>query len=317
MTKKLSIIVVNYGTPDLIVNFLKSAMNSADSGIIHEVIIVDNGYSRKRDSRKIVNSSLFPFKIIFVQNPKSSYASGVNQGAALASEETLVISNSDIEWLPEFSIQPLLDYLWRNSRIGVVGPQLVYPNNTWQLSYKCYPSIKEALISLIMFDSLWHGITRLAFRYGWLSKRPKMVDYISGAFMVVRRSCFEKLKGFNEHYFFYGEDADFCWRAYQHGWKVAFIPTVYIMHVGGASSTLKAFKKYTIQLLKAKQKFIKEHFSCRKAIWYIWLTKVAFLERVIFYSFVTILTRSSNWKNRVRQAKDCYEAAKRIQGAKE
>ncbi|MCL0085115.1 glycosyltransferase [Thermodesulfovibrionales bacterium] len=312
MSKKLSIIVVNYGKSDLLLNFLNSVRQSSDSTLIHEIIVVDNGYPHKGDSRDVVDTSSFPFKIKFVQNPKTSYSSGVNQGATLASGDTLVIANNDIEWLPGFSIQPLVEHLWQEPCIGIVGPQLVYPGGTLQRSYGRFPSLKWALISLTMLDSLWHGIIAWAFRHGWLPKRPKMVGYVSGAFMVVRRSCFEELGGFNEDYSFYGEDTDFCWRAHRHEWKVVLVPTVHAIHIGGASSTLEALKDYTVQLLKAKQKFVKEHLGYRRAIWYNWLMKVAFLERAILYSFAASLIRSSNWRSRAQQAKDRYDAVKGI-----
>ena len=312
IAKKLSIIVVNYGISELLLNFLNSIQNSSDSTLVQEVIIVDNGYPFKGDSRDVIDISSFSFKIKFVQNPESSYASGVNRGVALASQETLVISNNDIEWLPGVSIQPLVDYLWRESRVGIVGPQLVYPDSSWQRSYERFSSLKCALISLTMLDSLWHGIIAWAFRHDWLSRQPRIVDYVKGAFMVVRRSCFEELGGFNEDYPFYGEDSDFCWRAHQRGWKVVFIPSIHIAHIGGASSTLKALKDYTAQFFRAKQQFAEEHLGHRRAILYRWLMKAVFLERAICYGFVASLIRSTNWRKRAQQAKARHEAVKGI-----
>ena len=211
----LSVIVINYGTPELVLNFLNSIRNSSDSVLVREVIIVDNGYPDKGDSRKFIINSSFPFKVKFAQNPDTSYTSGVNRGVALASTDTIIIANSDVELIPQFSLKPLAKKLWQDSHIGITGPQLVYPDGRWQRSYGRFPSVWEAFISLTMLDSLWRGIIMWAFHCNCLLKCPKAVEYIDGAFMVVRRSCFEKLSGFDESYYFYGEDADFCWRAWR------------------------------------------------------------------------------------------------------
>lgn len=310
MTEQLSVIVVNYSTPELLLNFLYSVRNSADSALVHDVIIVDNGYPEKGDSREVIDTSSFAFKIKFVQNPESSYASGANRGATVALGKFLIIANSDIELLPNSSIQPLINYLQREPRVGVVGPQLVYPDGTWQRSYERFPSFKEALISLAMLDSLWHGIMMWASRKNWWPKHPKMVDYIDGAFMVVRRSCFEEVGGFNEDYSFYGEDADFCWRARRAGWKVVFSPSVQVMHIRGASSTADALGDYTVRLFKAKQKFISKHFGPRRAWWYGQISKLALRERAVFYSLVAKFRRSQKWQQRKAHAKARWSAVR-------
>jgi len=310
-TKRSSIIVINYGRCDLLANFLNSICNSSDLRLVNEVIIVDNGYPQKGDSRDVINSSTFPFKIQFVQNAESSYASGVNRGAALATGEILIISNNDVELLPGCSIQPMLDYLQENPRVGVVGPQLIYPDGSWQRSYGQFPSLREVIISLMMLDSICNGIRKLLFRYNWLGRRPKKVDYY-GAFMVVRRSCFEDLGGFNEGYSFYGEDADFCWRAWGKGWKVIFIPGARVMHLRGASSAVEVLEDYTTRLLIAKQHFVKYHFGVRKSNWYLRLMRIVLLERYMLYSLVGKLVRLPTWEQRAFEAHIRYVAARRV-----
>jgi len=312
-TKRSSIIVINYGRCDLVANFLNSICNSSDLRLVNEVIIVDNGYPQKGDSRDVINSSTFPFKIQFVQNAESSYASGVNRGAALTTGEILIISNNDVELLPGCSIQPMLDYLQENPRVGVVGPQQIYPDGSWQRSYGQFPSLREAIISLMMLDSICNGIRKLLFRYNnWLGKRPKKVDYIDGAFMVIKRSCFEELGGFDEDYAFYGEDSDFCWRAHKSGWEVMFIPDTRVMHLRGASSTAEALSNFAVRLIKAKQEFIRKHFGIKRVKWYTRSVQMALLERSLLYSFVAGVSGSPIWKRRASLAGVRYKAIKGV-----
>lgn len=318
MSKKsagVSLIIVHYGDPGLLWNLLASLEQHPDKKLIDEVIIVNNGLSLDKGERvRLETYKNLPVKI--ADNPQNSYASGVNHGVATSHGDILVISNNDVEWLSNSSIQVLLDYLRREPHIGVVGPQLVYPNGTWQRSYGRFPSIWEAFTNLTMLDSLWHGIIMWAFRHNWLPRRPKRVNYIDGAFMVVRRSCFEELGGFNEECSFYGEDADFCWRAWKNGWKVVFVPDARVMHVRGASSTADALGDYTIRLIEAKLKFVQEHFGIHQAKWYRRLVQMALFERFILYNFVAKSIHSPNWQQRAFQACVRYHAIKRYNGCK-
>lgn len=313
MAKRLSFIIINYGRCDLVVNFLNSICNSPDLNLVNEVIIVDNGYPQKGNSRDVINFSSFPFEIQFVQNAKSSYASGVNRGAALATGEFFIIANNDVELLPDYSIQPLVGYLLQNPRVGVVGPQQIYPDGTWQRSYGYFPSLREAIISVLLLDSICNGIRKLLFRYNWLGRRPKKVNYIDGAFMVINKSCFEALGGFDEDYVFYGEDADFCWRAWKRGWEVVFVPKARVMHVRGASSTANRLADYVFHLLIAKRYFVKEHFGARQDKWYLKLMRVALLERSMLYTLIAKLVRSPVWERRAFQARARYLVTRRVE----
>jgi len=251
------------------------------------------------------------FLVKIVDNLQNSYASSVNCGVAVGHGDILVISNNDFEWLPNSSIQVLFDHLRREPRIGVVGPQLVYPDGTWQRSYGRFSSVWETFTSLTMFDSLWHGIIMWVFRHNWLPRWPKKVDYIDEAFMVVRRSCFEELGGFDEEYSFYGEDADFCWRAWKNGWKVVFVSDARVMHVRGASSTANALGDYIIQLIMAKQKFVQDHFGIHQARWYRRLVQIGLFERFILYNFVAELNHSPDWQRRAFQARVRYHVIRK------
>jgi GT2 family glycosyltransferase len=310
--KDVSIIVINYGRADLVVNFLRSVESSNDLDLIREVIVVDNGYPQEGSFVDIFDAYRFPFMVKCVKNAERSYASGVNRGAALAEGGFLLIANNDVELLPNCSIRPLLKYLWENPQVGIVGPQQIYPNGAWQRSYGCFPSLKEMLNGLVMVDSIRNQFWKLAFRSKWLTRRPKKVEYIDGAFMVVRRSCFEDLGGFDESYTFYGEDVDFCWRAKQKNWEVVFIPNVRVIHIRGASSTINDLANYVGRLLEVKQRFVRERFGLRRARWYVKLMRIVFWERFAVYTLIAKILRSRNWRQRAFQARVRYHVLKKL-----
>ena len=109
MSAPLSVLVVNFGTPELVSQLLASLASHDDRALVRELIVVDNGFPGRGDSRRSVTAEGLPFPVRFAQNAGTSYASGVNRAAALAGGDMLVVCNSDVEWLEHESVAPLVD----------------------------------------------------------------------------------------------------------------------------------------------------------------------------------------------------------------
>jgi len=305
---KVSLVIIQYGPIDLLIKLLSSLEKHQDSTLISEVIIVNNGMSLNIKEFKYLLSSHYPVPIKIVNNPKTSYSSGVNCGVAASKEDFIIISNNDIEWLRGFSIQPLIECL-NHPKVCISGPQLVYPDGSWQRSYGKVPSIWSALVSVMMLDAVEHILESRSFRYN--KQIARRVEYIDGAFMVVDRRCFFSLGGFDEGFSFYGEDADFCYRAWHAGWNVLFEPKSRIIHVRGASSTNVALDKYTQRLLDAQVRFMQKHHGNLQAKIYKFLIRWAMLERKILYSLIAGITYCKKWRKRAEEAKERYNAIRK------
>jgi len=310
MTEDVSIIIINYGTPDLIRNFLKSIKENIVCRNNLEIIIVDNAYPAKGDSRQQINQNESSVDIQFVQNPKASYASGINSGYSRASYNIIILANSDIEIPKTFSLSNVLDEFNKNPKIGIIGPQLVYPDGSWQRSYGPFPSLLELIFSLCSLDAFSHALQKFLLSKNLLPKTRKQVHYVDGAFMMIRRKCFDECNGMNENYDFYAEDIDICWRARKLGWKVVFSPSIHITHLRGASSTQKSFINYTVRQFKAKFQFMKEHRNIRQAQHYKKLIEVIALQRFFFYSIISSFMPLNKYILRKRQAYLNYIAAR-------
>lgn len=308
---EVSLIIIQYGDLRLLMNLLASLEYHPDRKLIGEVIIVNSGLTLDEDARKQL-AKFTSFSVSIVDNPNKSYSSGVNRGVAASRGDILIISNNDVEWLPESSICPLIDWVNRD-KIGIVGPQLVYPDGSWQRSYGRFPSMSEALITLLMLDSIWNSSNMYKFRRNRWSARLKLVDYIDGAFMVVRRLCFDELGGFDEKYTFYGEDTDFCWRAWQSSWKVGFVPNARVMHIRGASSTVDALEDYSVRLFQAKKQFIRDRYGHFRCTCYGRFIKAALWERRMLYGLVAQITKKSSWRLRAYQAGIRYKAVRKVE----
>ena len=104
-------------------------------------------------------------------------------------------------------------------------------------------SPKSAVLSAIGITPLRHLIARASWRLFGQVWRPKPVEFIAGACMLLRRSMIEDIGPLNSDYFFFAEDVEYCHRARLRGWEVMFVPQSHVIHLRGGSS----FRKMPIQ----------------------------------------------------------------------
>jgi GT2 family glycosyltransferase len=225
----------------------------------YEIILVDNASTD--GSVEIIRNTFTTVKII--QNSvNKGYAYAVNRGIEAASGEYLLILNSDIMFTNN-CLLPLINYIKENPRTGIVGPQLIYPNGILQRSYGSIPSLSQAFLDVFFIRFIWVQIKNLLKkRLGYnFDLNSKSVSYIDGASMLIRREVVQEIGYFDERFFFYAEDADFCFRAHKKKWDIMFIPQSQIIHRRGASSVKREQISFSIQLVKANLQFIEKHYN--------------------------------------------------------
>jgi GT2 family glycosyltransferase len=122
--------------------------------------------------------------------------------------------------------------------VGIVGPRVLNEDGTVQASARRFPGLSTAFAG----RSTW--LTR-RFPDNWWSRRnlpardasaPVAVDWVAGSCLMTRRSLFDALNGLDESFFLYWEDADYCHRAADLGWKCVYLPVVAVRHAGGRSA---------------------------------------------------------------------------------
>lgn len=303
---KVSLITIQYGSTDLLENLFNSLVDHSDCHVLSEIVVVNNGEVMSDPIKEKLDAILESIDIHIVKNEKESYASGVNRGVNIANGDILLIANNDVKWSQEESIKPLINKL-QTAGAGIVGPQLIYPDGSWQRSFGNIPSVYNALKSTLFIDTVEKIYQSWKFKNGY--SNAKEVDYIDGAFMVVRRACFNQLNGFDERFDFYAEDSDFCIRARTEGWHVVFEPHSQIIHQRGATSTQKELSKYTRLLLDAKSKLVEKHGGQLQKRLFLVLTKIALWERAKIFSLISKIKRSSLWEKRASDARTRLQAA--------
>ena len=235
----LSAIIVSYRTPAEVAAAVASL--HAQSRPPDEVVIVDNAAAEGESLRNVPDLGDAQIR----RAPANvGYGAGCNLGASSATGDELLLLNADVV-LTAGATSALVDRLHSDGRIAVVGPR-IYSGGELQPSARAFPSLRTGLLgrrSLLtrMFFRARRYPAELSHAYG--SGGP--VDWVSGACMLVRRSAFESVGGFDEGYWMYWEDADLCRRLVHEGWRVHFEPTAVVHHATGASGistrTIQAF----------------------------------------------------------------------------
>lgn len=226
--KDLSILIVHYNTPRLLRQTLKGLVRFAPT-CSHEIIVVDNNpAARVADEVR----REFPEVKIVLNSENVGFGRGMNTAAVAAEGRYFLIFNPDIAVL-EGSLDKLVHFLDDHPEAGAVGPKLLSPDGATQ--YSCYRFAKPLTILArrFPFAEKIPFLKRELDRYlmsDFDHKTTKEIDYVLGASLLVRRTAWEKLGGFDPAYFMYFEDQDLCHRLWNHGWKVMYLPEAKMVH---------------------------------------------------------------------------------------
>jgi GT2 family glycosyltransferase len=172
------------------------------------------------------------------RSTNEGFATGVNLGARLTDAPFLLLLNPDCVADGQ-AIARMVQYAESRPDAAVIGPRILNADGSVQGSARRFPGITTAIAG----RSSW--LTR-RFPKNPLSRRnlpaldgrtmPLDVDWVSGACMLVRRAAFEQVRGMDERFFLYWEDADLCRRLAEKRWRTVYFPDATIVHAGGRSS---------------------------------------------------------------------------------
>lgn len=194
-------------------------------------VVVDNGST---DNTVEIVRSVCPDALIVQTGQNLGYGKAMNLGFQKTTGEFVVLSNADVVFLKD-SIGSLTEYLEKNSKVAVAGPQQVYPDGTWQRSYGNLPGVWPGVKDAIGITTLQNTIRRVLWPRQ-VDRKPKRVPYLDGAVLAVRRASFLEAAGFDEAFFFYSEESDLCSRLANFGHDVVFLPSARVVHLRGAAS---------------------------------------------------------------------------------
>ena len=255
---KLSIIILNHNTRDLLQQCLKSISGP------HQIIVVDNNSS---DQSVDMVRKEFPNVKVLVRDVNDGYTRGNNAARHIATGEYVLFLNSDTKLYPE-TLSTMINFMDSDPKIGISTCLTKLPNG--KLYYACHRGFPSPWNSLSYFSGLSRLFPNLKLFNGYTLNCESLdsfheIDACSGTFLLTRRVLLNKINWFDEDYFSYGEDIEMCYRVKKLGFKVMFNPKTEIIHYWGATSGLKSTSlNLTTATLENSEKWNKARYEAMK-----------------------------------------------------
>ena len=225
MTKQYSIIVVNYNTCLITKNCIQSILKNTNNLEEGELILIDNAST----DGSILEFNNFHNKNIKIISNKTNlgFSGGNNVGAKVAVGKYLFFLNSDT-LLVNKDLQKNILYLEGNPQIGILAPRLLNSDKSIQDSCLHDQSILNAIKYLL-------GNKQAIGKFS--PAHESKVKYVVGAAILISRTLFISMGGWNEKYFMYYEDLDLCDKVRSKGKQIIYKPDWQIIHLHGQSNT--------------------------------------------------------------------------------
>ncbi len=245
-----SIIVVNWNTRALLRRCL-SSIRETSGDPKPEMLVVDNAST---DGSSEMVAEEFPEVRLLEPSENLGFSRAVNLAVGKAGGELILLLNSDTV-LPPGALAKTLAAMKADVSIDVLGCRLVGEDGEVQTSCGVFPGLRtlfwQNLFILVLriageravrFLSRFSGVPLMPLRdlmRLWDSFRTRDVDWVSGAFLLTRRSVFSRVGLMDESFWLFGEDMDWCWRVTSSGGRTVYFGGTEIVHLGGGSMTVK------------------------------------------------------------------------------
>jgi GT2 family glycosyltransferase len=254
----VSIVIVSYNVRELLRDCIGSIEEQTRRA--HEVIVVDNDST---DGSADMVRAEFPHVRLIANRDNRGFAAANNQGLAVATGRNLLLLNPDTLVL-DGAIDTMLDWLERHPDVGCVGCQVLESETDVQLT--CFSD--PGPLNLLLVETGLHRIgagSRFLGRphyAGWDRRDERDVDVVSGMFMLVPRRVIDEVGPLDDTFFVYSEEADWCRRIRDAGYRCVFAPLARIRHrEGGGKSTARMRPKMYVELQKSKLTYVRKHYG--------------------------------------------------------
>ena len=242
-----AVIIVNYNTGKLLSRVIECVIKAKG---IDEIIVVDNNSS---DNSMELLPQISKIQTYF-RKTNAGFASSCNYGAKFTQSDFLLFLNPDC-LIQTQSIAKTLDTFNDNQDVGLVGVWVKNPDGTEQrATRRRLPTLWRAIktyTKLEKFARFCNCMAGVNLNHQPRPKKPKLVEAISGAYISIRTSVFNEIRGFDEEFFMHFEDLDLCKRINDAGYKIMLNPNIEVVHYQGTSSQsnqgVSEYKKQSLQ----------------------------------------------------------------------
>jgi len=249
----LSFIIVAWNRCELTLGCLRSIFeNVQDVGF--EVLLVDNAST---DGTAEIVGREFPDVTVLVNKAHLGFAAANNVAIARARGRLLVLLNTDTKLTPG-AVETMVDFMDSHPDVGVAGPQLLNEDGSKQNSIANFPCLATEFVNKALLRLLLPS--RHPSKY-FGHDSPIDVESIIGACMVIRAEAAREIGLFDEDYYFFLEETDFCFRLKQKGWRVCHVPQAGVYHLKGASAEQRPGSAARIEYCRSMYTFFEKNRS--------------------------------------------------------
>jgi GT2 family glycosyltransferase len=274
----LSVCIVTYRARVLLRDCLVSLFKNTHRAPL-EVVVVDNG---SNDGLVEMLQEEFPEVRLICNKDNLGYTRPMNQALRAAGGRYLLQLNPDTLVLPE-ALDRLVEFLEGHPEVGICGPKVLNRDLTLQKPCRRGESRPWAVISYFT------GLDRIFpksrhFGEYLMSYMPEdethAVAGVSGSCMLIRREVIQKIGYLDERFFAYQEDADYCLRARQAGWKVFYVPSARIIHYGGMGGSRVQPYRSIYEWHRSYYRYYRKNFAKDYFFLFNWLYYSAMLAKL-------------------------------------
>ncbi len=285
---KLSIVIVNYNVKYFLEQCLISVARAIQD-IAAEVFVVDNN---SVDGSCQMVEEKFQWVKLIQNKTNTGFSKANNQAIEISTGEYVLLLNPDTV-VEEDTFKKIIVFMESHPDAGGLGVHMIDgKGNFLPESKRGLPTPAVAFYKIFGFSTIFpKSKTFGRYHLGFLDKnKTHVVDVLSGAFMLIRKSVLNKIGLLDETFFMYGEDIDLSYRITQAGYKNYYFPETKIIHYKG-ESTKKSSVNYVIVFYKAMSIFAKKHFSNSNAAFFSTLINVAIYLRAALALFNRVFNK--------------------------
>ena len=263
----LSIIIVNWNTKNFLAKCLDSIYAQMNAWMNErskcsnvstfkldntETFVVDNAST---DGSPDMVCERYPWVNLVASSENLGFACANNLAVERSKGEFILLLNPDT-FIHKGALHRLFAFLNEHPDVGAVGPKLINPDGSLQVSVTPAPSLSREAWRLFHLDRLC-PLSQYP-RSTLQEKDAQDVDVLMGACLMLRREVYDDIGLFDEQFFMYSEEVDLCLRIQQAGWRICWLPDAVVTHYG-AGSTSQVADEMFIELYRNKVKFFRKH----------------------------------------------------------
>jgi GT2 family glycosyltransferase len=230
---ELSVTICSWNTKDDLEACLAS-LEAARGEAEFEVIVIDNN---SEDGSPDMVEALFPTVRLYRMSQNLGFTGGHNFALEERKGPHAFLLNSDATVHPG-ALRGLLDFVSANPQAGIIGPKVLNPDGSLQLSCRRFPNPLAALFRNTIVGRIFpkNRFTREYLMLDWKHDGPREVDWVSGCAFLATAEVIEKVGTLDPEYFMFCEDVDWCFRTWKAGFKVMYVPDATVTHAIGRST---------------------------------------------------------------------------------